>query len=102
MTFSPAPPPQPSLSAVNQAPVAGTTIALNCTSKDHQVNAYQFYHKSKPLGLPQPSNILNIAVSTQLQQSGDYQCDALIGNIKSVQYSNSVSINGKLNDQELF
>ena len=92
--FSSEPPTQPNLAANNVNPVDGTTLVLNCTVKNDQVNTYQFYHDGQPMGLPQPNNILNIVVSTDSNQNGDYQCSALIGNISST-YNNTVKISGR-------
>ena len=69
-------------------------LVLNCSVANAQVNTYQFYHDGNPLGLPQPNNILNIVVSTDSNQNGDYQCSALIGNISST-YNNTVKISGR-------
>ena len=69
-------------------------LVLNCSVANAQVNTYQFYHDGKPLGLPQPNNILNIAVSTDSNQNGNYQCTALIGNIDST-LSNNLTISGR-------
>ena len=94
-TFSTERPSKPSLTVVTADPVDGEVLALNCTATEDQVNAYQFYHQGKPIGLPQSNNILNIAVSTQSQHSGDYQCSALVDSVNST-LSDIVTVSGKL------
>ena len=82
------------MTAINENPVDGTTLVLNCSVINDQVDSYQFFHNGQSIGLPQPNNILNIAVSTDSNQNGNYQCTALIGNIDST-LSNNLTISGR-------
>ena len=95
--FSSETPSKPSLTVITTDPVDGDTLALNCSLLNNQVDNYQFFHKGKPIGLPQPNNILNLAVSTLSNQNGDYQCNVFIGNINSTQLSNKVDVKGRWN-----
>ena len=95
VVFSTETPSKPTLTVVTKDPVDGDTLALNCNLTNDQVDAYQFFQDGQPIGLPQPNNILNLAVSTLSNQNGEYQCNAFIGNINST-LSNKVQISGKL------
>ncbi len=86
---------KPTLIAITHDPVDGDTLALHCFVSNDQVDAYQFYHDGKEIGLPQPNNVLNLAVSTQSEQNGDYQCRALIGDINST-LSDDFTISGRV------
>ena len=95
VVFSTETPSKPTLTVVTKDPVDGDTLALNCNLTNDQVDAYQFFQDGQAIGLPQPNNILNIAVSTQSQHSGDYQCSALVDSVNST-LSDVVKVSGKL------